>query len=30
MLFLAGMIAIGLLQFWGTAERVHRDGWFGS
>ena len=30
MLFLAGMIAIGLLQFWGTAGRVHRDGWFSS
>ena len=30
MLFLAGVIAIVLLQLWGTAERVHRDGWFDS
>lgn len=28
MLFLAGIIAIVLLQLWGTAERVHRDNWF--
>ena len=30
MLFLAAIIAIGLLQVWGTAERVHSDAWFHS
>jgi AmpE protein len=30
MLFLAGVVAIVLLQLWGTAERVHRDSWFDS
>jgi AmpE protein len=30
MLFLAGVIAIVLLQLWGTADRVHRDHWFDS
>ncbi len=28
MKFLALLIALGLLQYWGSAGPVHRDDWF--
>ena len=30
MIFLALIIALVLVQVWGSAERVQRDGWFNS
>ena len=30
MTFLAIIVAVVLLQAWGTADRVHVDGWFAS